>query len=271
MVKPLDSAGTDGVSICHDAAAIEAAFAAILGRPNALHGANEELLVQELLEGTQLFVNSISWDGVHHVSEVWRDNKLRAGANFIYDYEELLPRHGEQQDQVVPYVEAVLDALGIRFGPAHTEVMLTATGPVLVESGARMHGSVPDEIVDRCTPSHQTLTAEAYLDPKSVARRAQQPYELAAGAYCVMLISQHEGRIVDDAGMREIEALPSFAGTISMLGPGDQLKKTVDLFSCPGIIYLVDPDRDRLKADYDRIRELDASGTVFELEQLVAS
>ena len=209
-------------------------------------------------EGTQLFVNSISWDGVHHVSEVWRDNKLRAGANFIYDYEELLPRHGEQQDQVVPYVEAVLDALGIRFGPAHTEVMLTATGPVLVESGARMHGSVPDEIVDRCTPSHQTLTAEAYLDPKSVARRAQQPYELAAGAYCVMLISQHEGRIVDDAGMREIEALPSFAGTISMLGPGDQLKKTIDLFSCPGIIYLVDPDRDRLKADYDRIRELDA-------------
>ncbi len=271
VVKPLDSAGTDGVSIAHDDAAIEAAFAANLGRPNALHGANEELLVQELLQGTQLFVNSISWDGVHHVSEVWRDNKLRVGANFIYDYEELLSRHGDQQDQVVPYVEAVLDALGIRFGPAHTEVMLTETGPVLVESGARMHGSVPDEIVDRCTPSHQTLTAEAYLDPHSVARRAQQPYELAAGAYCVMLISQHEGRIVDDAGMREIEALPSFAGTISMLGPGDELKKTVDLFSCPGIIYLVDPDRGRLKADYDRIRELDAAGAVFELEELVAS
>ena len=91
VVKPLDSAGTDGVSICADAAAIEAAFVANLGRPNALHGANEELLVQELLQGAQLFVNSVSWDGVHHVSEVWRDNKLRVGANFIYDYEELLP------------------------------------------------------------------------------------------------------------------------------------------------------------------------------------
>jgi hypothetical protein len=271
VVKPLDSAGTDGVVICREPAEIEAAFAASLGRPNALHGANEELLVQELLEGTQLFVNSVSWEGVHHVSEVWRDNKLRRGANFIYDYEELLPRHGEQQDQVVPYVEAVLDALGIRFGPAHTEVMLTATGPVLVESGARMHGSVPDEIVDRCTPSHQTLTAEAYLDPRSVARRAQRPYELAAGAYCVMLISQHEGTIASDAGLREIEALPSFAGTISMLGPSDELKKTVDLFSCPGIIYLVDPDREQLKRDYDRIRALDATGTVFELEQLTLS
>jgi hypothetical protein len=271
VVKPLDSAGTDGVSICKDAAAIKAAFAANLGRPNALHGANEELLVQELLQGTQLFVNTVSWDGVHHVSEVWRDNKLRVGANFIYDYEELLPRHGPQQDLVVPYVEAVLDALGILFGPSHTEVMLTATGPVLVESGARMHGSVPDEIVDRCTPSHQTLTAEAYLDPASVRRRAAKPYELMAGAYCVMLISQHEGTIVSDLGMGEVEALPSFAGTISMLGPGDQLKRTVDLFSCPGIIYLVDPDRERLKADYDRIRELDAAGAIFELEQLVTS
>lgn len=271
VVKPLDSAGTDGVSICADAESIRASFATNLGRPNALHGANEQLLVQELLEGTQLFVNSVSWDGVHHVSEVWRDNKLRRGANFIYDYEELLPRHGEQQDQVVPYVESVLDALGIRFGPAHTEVMLTATGPVLVESGARMHGSVPDEIVDRCTPSHQTLTAEAYLDPHAVARRAQRPYDLAAGAYCVMLISQHEGRIVGDAGLREIEALPSFAGTISMLGPGDTLKRTIDLFSCPGIIYLVDPDRAQLKRDYDSIRELDAAGAVFETEELVAS
>jgi hypothetical protein len=133
-----------------------------------------------------------------------------------------------------------------------------------------MHGSVPDEIVDRCTPSHQTLTAEAYLDPSSVARRAERPYELKAHAFCVMLISQHEGRIVSADGLREIESLPSFAGTISMLAPGDRLKRTVDLFSCPGIIYLVDPDRDQVQADYDRLRELEADG-IFELEELVTS
>jgi biotin carboxylase len=270
VVKPLDSAGTDGVTICEGPAAIEAVFAENLGRPNALQSDNQELLVQELLSGTQLFVNSISWEGVHHVSEVWRDNKLRLRENFIYDYEELLSRHGEQQDQVVPYVEEILDALGIRFGPAHTEVMLTNAGPVLVESGARMHGSVPDEIVDRCTPSHQTLTAEAYLDPSSVARRAARPYELKAHAFCVMLISQHEGRIVSADGLRAIESLPSFAGTISMLAPGDRLKRTVDLFSCPGIIYLVDPNRGQVQADYDRLRELEADG-IFELEELVAS
>jgi hypothetical protein len=270
VIKPLDSAGTDGVSLCEDPASIEAAFAALLGRPNALQGANRELLVQELLTGTQLFFNSISWDGVHHISEIWQDNKRRIASNLVYDYEELLPRHGVKQDQVAPYVEQVLDALGIRFGPAHTEVMLTASGPVLVESGARMHGSVRDDVIDRCTPSHPAVTVEAYLDPGSLARRAGRPYELAAAAYCVMLISQHEGRIVSADGLRKIERLPSFAGSIAMLEPGQQLERTVDLFSCPGMLYLVDPDRERLQADYERLRELEAEG-LFELEQLIAS
>ena len=270
IVKPLDSAGTDSVALCEDPAAVKAAFAATLGRPNALHGANRELLVQEMLQGTQLFCNSISWDGVHHVSEIWRDTKRRVAGNLVYDYEDLLPRHGEQQDQVVPYVKQVLDALGIRFGPAHTEVMLTGDGPVLVESGARMHGSVRDDVIDRCTPSHPAVVAEAYLDPASVARRAAQPYELKASSRCVMLISRHEGRIVSAEGMRAVEALPSFAGSIAVLQPGDTLERTVDLFSCPGMIYLVDPDPERLRADYERLRELEADG-LFELEELVAS
>jgi biotin carboxylase len=270
VVKPLDSAGTDGVTLCEDPAAVEAAFAAILGRPNALRGANEELLVQEMLRGTQLFVNSVSWEGKHRVSEVWQDNKRRIAGNLVYDYEELQPRHGENQDAVVDYVEKALDALGIRFGPAHTEVMLTADGPVLVESGARLHGSTRDDVIDRCTPSHAAITAEAYIDPDSVARHAGKPYELKAAAYCVMLISQHEGRIAGAEGLRRIEELPTYAGSIGMLGPGDALKRTIDLFSCPGMLYLIDPDRERLKADYDRLRELEAEG-LFELAEPVAS
>jgi len=268
VVKPVDSAGTDGVVLCETPAAIRAAFAATIGKPNALHGANEQLLVQELLRGTQLFTDSISWDGVHHVSECWRDNKRRLGEAFVYDYEELLDPRGEQQDQVIPYVHTVLDALGIKYGPAHTEVMLTDSGPVLVECGARMHGSVRDDVIDRCTPSHVTVTVDAYLDPASVARRAAAGYTLDAASYCVMLISHQEGRVVAPAGMREVEQLESFAGTISMVEPGDTITPTVDLFSCPGIIYLVHPDRGVLQRDYERIRELEETVGMFELQPL---
>jgi hypothetical protein len=266
VVKPVDSAGTDGVALCETPDAIRSAFAETIGRPNALHGANEQLLVQELLRGTQLFTDSISWDGVHHVSECWRDTKRRVGAAFVYDFEELLDFRGEQQDQVIPYVHSVLDALGVRYGPAHTEVMLTDTGPVLVECGARLHGSVRDDVIDRCTPSHVTVTVEAYLDPASVARRAETGYALRAASRCVMLISHQEGRIVAEAGLREVERLESFAGTISMAARGDAITPTVDLFSCPGIIYLVHPDRELLRRDYERLRELEETVGMFELE-----
>lgn len=229
--------------------------------------------MQELLRGTQLFCDSISWDGAHHVSEVWRDTKIRIQGNLAYDFEELLDYHGEQQDQVVPYVKAVLDALGIRYGPAHTEVMLTKDGPVLVESGARLHGSIRDDVVDRCTPSHVTVTVDAYLDPPSVARRAtsEPEYELANASRCVMLISHQGGRVVSDAGMRAVEELPSYAGSISMAQPGDEITPTIDLFSCPGIVYLVDPDRDVLERDYDRLRDLERGQGLFEVEEPVAS
>jgi biotin carboxylase len=271
VVKPLDSAGTDGVSLCETPDAIRAAFADVLGRPNALQGTNEQLLVQEMLKGTQLFTDSISWNGVHHVSEVWRDTKTRIEGNLVYDFEELLAARGEQQDQVVPYVHAVLDALGIRFGPAHTEVMLTADGPVLVECGARLHGSIRDDVIDRCTPSHVTVMVDAYLDPDSVARRAERPYQLMAASRCVMLISHQRGRVISDAGMREIERLASYAGSISMAEPGDEIIPTVDLFSCPGIVYLVDPDRELLRRDYGRLREIERDRGIFEVSPPVAT
>lgn len=270
VVKPLDSAGTDGVSLCETSDAIRAAFADVLGRPNALQGANEQLLVQELLRGTQLFCDSVSWGGIHHVSEVWRDTKIRIEGNLAYDFEELLDYRGEQQDQVVAYVKAVLDALGISYGPAHTEVMLTQDGPVLVESGARLHGSIRDDVIDRCTPSHVTVTVDAYLRPESVARRAggAPEYELANASRCVMLISHQGGRVVSDAGMRAVEALPSYAGSIAMAEPGDEITPTIDLFSCPGMIYLVDPDREVLRRDYERLRELERTVGLFEVEPL---
>jgi biotin carboxylase len=271
VVKPLDSAGTDGVHFCEDEGELRESFALLLEHPNALRGANHALLVQEQLRGREFIVNSVSWDGVHHISEIWHVVKRRLpGASVIYDYEDLLPRRGAEQDLLAPYVEGVLDALGIRFGAAHTELVLDETGPVMVETGARMQGSMLSDPVERCTPSHITVTAEAYLDPASLVRRAAKPYELASHSRCLALISDHEGTIVAADGLREIERLPSYAASLAMLGPGDHLARTVDLFSSPGTIYLVHPDVEQLRADYQRLRELEAAG-LYEVEEAVVT
>ena len=53
-----------------------------------------------------------------------------------------------------------------------------------------------------------------------------------------------------------------------MAEAGDEITPTIDLFSCPGMVYLVDPDRDVLKRDYDRLRELERGEGLFEVEPL---
>ena len=82
-----------------------------------------------------------------------------------------------------------------------------------------------------------------------------------------MLISHQAGRVISDAGMRAVEALPSFAGAIAMAQPGDEIMPTIDLFSCPGMIYLVDPDRELLRRDYEQLRELEETVGLFELAE----
>lgn len=267
VVKPLDSAGTEGVFFCEDGEQIAAAFAATIDRPNALGGANRELLVQEELRGVQVFTDSISWDGVHHISETWRSTKrLVHDTCEMYDFEDLLEPRGPQQDLVAAYVRGVLDALGIRYGSAHTELVLTERGPVLIECGARMQGTILDRVVDRCTPSHVTVTVDAYLDPPSVARRAADPSPLRERARVVTLISQHEGTIVA-VRHDELAKLPSYAGAVAMLSPGDRIARTFDLFTSPGTVYLVHPDEAQLRADYERLRDLEQTGRLFEVAE----
>jgi biotin carboxylase len=271
VVKPVDSAGTDGVIFCLDPPELRAAFAAQLGHPNALGGSNRRLLVQEQLRGTQFFINSISWDGVHAITEVWRDTRRRVqGAGMVCDREQLLPARGPEQDVVIPYVACVLDALGIRFGAGHAEVMLTARGPVLIECAARMQGSMLPDAVERATPSHVAVTVEAYLDPATVRRRAERPYELAGWVECIALISEQEGIISSCERLEALRALPAYHSEIAMLGVGDRIKRTVDLFSSPGSVYLVHHEEHRLREEYERLRAIEREG-LFEVEPVHAS
>src|SRR5262249_15389816 len=89
----------------------------------------------------------------------------RAGSPFVYDRVQLLDTSCVGQWQDSGYVRDVLTALGIRYGPAHTEVMLTAAGPCLIETGARLNGADAPELCRDCTGQDQVaLTVEACLD-----------------------------------------------------------------------------------------------------------
>ncbi|WP_181442384.1 hypothetical protein [Streptomyces tateyamensis] len=46
-----------------------------------------------------------------------------------------------EHPEIAAYVAQALTALGVENGPGHSELILTADGPVLIGTGARMHGA----------------------------------------------------------------------------------------------------------------------------------
>jgi L-amino acid ligase len=264
VVKPTNSAGGDGFRICGSRAEIRNHAQTLFNRTNAIGEVNEGVLVQEYLQGQQYFVNSTSIGGHHYVSEVWRDER-RPGYNgsIVCWKEDLLPLDGEIQSEITAYVYKVLNALGVREGASHTELMLTGSGPVLIESAARMQGTIDETAVRRAIGLDVvSLNVLRYARPGMFEERFKQPIPRRASISCVSLVSHQEGRIKDARGLQEVRSLPSFYSAIHLPMIGSAISQTSDLFTSPGIIYLVG-DEATIAEDHLRIREMEQAGEIF--------
>jgi biotin carboxylase len=258
VVKPINSAGTDNVRICSSKDEVNQAFQAIKGTKNFLGIENHEVLVQKYLQGTEFIINTVSCGGQHTVTDIWQCRKKLQYRAYVYDLEELIPYVGKEQNLLIDYTFSVLDALSIKYGAAHSEVMLTNDGPILIEVGARLHGSInPDAVTECVGHNHVSKTVESYIDPVAFLKKVNNPYNLHKRSFCLALISEFSGIIKDFPGLKKIEKLPSFFSIKMSVNSGDLLQKTVDLVSSPGIIYLIHEDRDVLEQDYQTIRNIE--------------
>lgn len=266
VLKPLLSAGSDGVTFCADEAEAVRAFEALIGSTSRLGLRNDEVLAQACLRGQEYVVNAVSREGRPYFCEIWRIAKTpMPGGNLVYDHGVLLEPEGEVQEALTGYVARVLAALGIREGASHSELMMTGDGPVLIEVGARLAGSISHRTTHAALGhSHASLTAEAWFDPDRFRARMGGPYGLRGHARFVSLISRQSGRIADVKRLRDVAALESFSQAVNCPKPGDVLRPTEDLFTSPGLIYLFHRDRAVVERDHRRIREWEDEG-FFEL------
>jgi biotin carboxylase len=266
VVKPLDSCGSDGVYLCTSKEETKAACEAIVGHCNATGSFNAEVLIQEYLSGTEYVVDTVSRDGVHKVVAVWEyDKRPVNGAPFVYFGMRLLDSQCAVSQQLISYMAAsggVLDALGFLNGPGHAEVKFEADGPCLVEVGARCHGwsGTWMSLVSQCLGPHNQVdaTLDAYLDGAAFAKIPEAPAGLIKEGVCTMLVSQQEGLIVSVA-TEKLESLPSFhKALLGHCHVGEELHRTIDLFTSPGQVLLASTDAAQLEADYARIHEMES-------------
>lgn len=174
VLKPLSSAGTDNVFICQDLDEVKSAYQAIKGNINIFDQENHEVLVQSYLQGQEYVVNSINCvhpttgKPYHFLNDIWMCKKQEFFGHRIYDYELLLSFDGELQRSLVSYINRVLNALEIYYGPSHAEVMITEEGPVLVEVASRFSGGTNPDMSNMCVGYNPVdLAARSFVDPSS--------------------------------------------------------------------------------------------------------
>ena len=262
VVKPVSSAGTDNVRFCSGAQAVLVAARTVLSTRTLYGEPNHTVLVQERLRGVEFYVNTVSVGGVHRVAETWRYTKREGPAGSpTYDFEEPVPIGSAEAVVLHAFTRRVLDALQVREGAAHTEVMLTDGGPVLVETGARLGGATAPDVVERfCGVSQAGLLAAALLDPDALTRFSDRDVAWHAHVRNVGLLNRLAGTVRSRDWVAVLEALPSAVAVLTGLRPGEHLGVTTDLIDAPGFVYLASTDRSRVRRDYRRLRELEEGG-----------
>jgi biotin carboxylase len=269
VVKPLSSAGSDGVTVCHSHADIDAAFDNAFGQVNFMGGTNERLLVQSYLPGTQYVVNTVSWSGRHYVTDVWRMEHTVVGSTVIPQGMTLVDPRTPEARALTDYTLGVLDALGIRNGAAHSELKWTPDGPALIETGARVMGAA----MDRCSYAAAGIPSQAAVlamvlsgsDCERDDLFLRRHYRLRRQLALVLFNFSEAATVTDTEGLARLGDLPSFHAHHRGLKPGDKVWRTADWLARGGVMYLVHDSADQIAADIRAIRDLEKRGALYGL------
>ncbi|GAB2443027.1 ATP-grasp domain-containing protein [Streptomyces incanus] len=256
VIKPPKSASTDGVIKVQGGTDWRAVFERQIGRINQFGEVDDRLIVQKFVTGTEYVVDTFSHDGKHSLVDVCSYGKVDNGPNMaVYDTMRWLPPDEPVVATLAEYVFDVLDAVGVRFGSAHVEVMGTADEPVLIELGARPHGGGQPRFNRNATGDSQIDRTVRWL----TGGELPQGYELLTHQMCVFHMARRSGIMRDTAVLDEIRTLPSHHFSVQNLSDGDRVSVTRDLVDSLnfGFVILAHPDDEQIKRDYRIIRALE--------------
>jgi predicted ATP-grasp superfamily ATP-dependent carboligase len=258
VIKPPKSAGTDGVTFVPGGRGWQQLFDEALHTTNKLGLVNDSLIVQQYVSGTEYVVDTFSHDGRHTVTDVCRYTKIHNNSHMaVYDTMEWLDPGMPIVEKLVEYTRGVLDAVGMRFGAAHVEVMHTDAGPVLIEIGARPHGGGQPRFCMLATNDSQIERTVRYFDGD---HDIPMSYELVNQTMIVFHIVPRTSVVADTDGLARIRSLPHHYESSSKFEPGQRIEATKDLFGSQavGFVVLSGKDRAALQKDYATIRSIEA-------------
>lgn len=230
IVKPVSSAGSAGVGKVSADSDLEPAFARACQGDTGQAGPG--VLVEEFLEGPQYSVEAFSEDGEHVLVGVTAKCSDPDGFVELGHVSPAGLPDGQRRD-IDTYVTSVLDALGVQNGPTHTEVVLTAKGPRLIETHVRAGGdSIPDLTLDATGVDIDDCTTRQALGEKvlpAVRAALADPRSAERPASAIWFASlATSGTLVSVTGTDAAAAVPGVGKVAVLVQPGAEIGALTD-------------------------------------------
>ena len=262
VLKPTYSAGSAGVRICLNREEMANSIKQLFEHVNYYGDKIEELLIQERINGIEYIVNTVSHKGKHRVTLVWKYNKVRTSEGaIVYDSCETVNELGLGEAEMIEYAYKVADALEIQYGPVHGEYMLDENGPVLIEVNCRpCGGGMSSEFLDRISGQHETDSIlDSYLKPEAFHDKLYEKYKLYAHGTLKFFITPKNMMVRSSPIVNIDKKLKAFYSS-SMINSTYQdmlFKKTEDLNTAAGYIFLVHEDKAAVDHDLNFLRSVE--------------
>ncbi|MER6534016.1 ATP-grasp domain-containing protein [Streptomyces sp900105755] len=242
IAKHTGGAGSHGIRLLSGPGDVEDLSA--LHRTDHFGRPVEAWLVEQYVRGRELGVNFFSHDGTHHVLDIW-EYRQPDDRDYSFPYWEWAQISQDDPDwqTAVDYVRQVLDTFGVRLGPSHTEIKMSAGEPYLIELGARLPAY----------PMIDAWLAHSDLDPhrQTLAGRLGEVPKIATepvkfDGYCGANAIRNDGpagRLVEIRGLDEVERLPGVDKLVVRYRPGDMVPTTTSIATIPLRVSVSAPDR----------------------------
>lgn len=222
IIKAVDNAASRGSQKLTSLAELPTAFehACAASRTNTA-------MIEQYVVGSEQSVETIVWRGRHyHVGMADRE--------FGYHPFHIETAHCDPsrlspavQGRIYEVVDAAAESLGIDFGPAKADMILTADGPMILEMPARLSGGFHSQYTTPLSTGQEPIKAvlgmavgrpldTAFLEP-TMDRTA-----LCSGIF------PPPGRISAVSGVDEARALEGVEKVILTRGPGDMVQPYID-------------------------------------------
>lgn len=261
VIKPLYSAGSEGVTTAHTFAEVKKSVEDLLGQ-TVMMGKVNEILIQEQLQGTEYFVDTVSVNGKHTACAVFRYKKIFYNNKIIYRYEELVDHRSDEAQSCIEYIIQVLNAIQFQNGLAHSELFLTAAGPCLIEVNGRISGfyGTINTLVKYVYHCNQV----EYLADLLLGKNPEPPLASAGTQHAMLLNLQNwRPRVISEFNPTELNKFPSYREHYMTKTAGTRMDEPNQLQDTVAYISLAHSSQQQLFADAEAIFALEKAEVLF--------